>query len=53
MNMINRLKEPSTYAGLAALAVVLGFQMEDFQNWVHALAGAFGFASILMGEKSE
>lgn len=46
--LINRLKEPSTYAGLAAVAVALGIGAEDFETWAAAAAGLFGFVAIIM-----
>ena len=42
-----RLKEPSTYAGLAAVALVAGMQMDKFQMYANAAAGLFGFISML------
>lgn len=52
--LLNRLREPSTYAGLAGAAVVLGIELESFQAYANAVAGVFGFAAIFLGEsKSE
>ncbi len=48
--IINRLKEPSTYAGLAAVALAAGMSMDKFQLYANALAGLFGFISILVKE---
>ena len=48
MNLLNRLKEPSTYAGLAAVAVALGISMEDFDMWVAAIAGLAGFVAMFV-----
>lgn len=48
--IINRLKEPSTYAGLAAVALASGMNMDKFQMYANALAGLFGFISIMMKE---
>jgi hypothetical protein len=48
--LIQRLKEPSTYAGLAGLAVILGLEAEQFQWLANSVAGVFAFASILLGE---
>lgn len=48
--LIRRLKEPSTYAGLAGLALLLGITTETFDMYANAAAGLFGFAAILMGE---
>jgi len=49
--LIARLSEPSTYAGLSGLALVLGLSLEDFQSYANAIAGAFGFVAIILGEK--
>ena len=48
--IINRLKEPSTYAGLAGLAVVAGLSTDMFNEYVAAIAGVFGFIAIFLGE---
>jgi len=48
--LINRLKEPSTYAGLGGAALLLGIQMPEFNNWANAAAGIALFVSILMKE---
>ena len=48
--LINRLKEPSTYAGLAAVALVLGYSAEDFQTYANAAAGLCAFLSIILAE---
>ncbi len=48
--LISRLKEPSTYAGLAGLAVVFGISMGEFQNYANSAAGVFAFISIIVGE---
>lgn len=50
--LLLRLSEPSTYAGLAGLALALGLSTEDFQGYANAVAGVFGFVAILLGEKS-
>jgi hypothetical protein len=52
--IINRLKEPSTYAGLAALLAAFGLNVEPgiLQAVVAMATGLAGLASILLGEKS-
>jgi hypothetical protein len=52
--LINRLKEPSTYAGLAALLAAFGLHVEPgiLQAIVAMATGLAGLASILVGEKS-
>lgn len=51
--IIKRLSEPSTYAGLAGLALVFGVSVEDFEAWAAAAAGLFGFIAIILGEKTD
>ncbi len=48
--LFKRLKEPSTYAGLAGVALVFGISLEEFQNYANMVAGAFAFVSIVIGE---
>jgi len=48
--LLRRLSEPSTYAGLAGLALLLGVSAEQFQDWANAAAGLFAFVSIVLGE---
>ena len=50
--IISRLKEPSTYAGLAGLAAAVGLGAEDWQTVSMALAGMAGVVAILLREKS-
>lgn len=50
--IIDRLKEPSTYAGLAGLAAAFGLGAEDWQTVSMALAGIFGVVAIITREKS-
>ncbi len=47
-HLIARLKEPSTYAGLMGIAIVLGISTEDFTTYINVLAGVFGFISIVL-----
>jgi len=49
--LILRLSEPSTYAGLAAVAAVLGYSSEQYASYAAAAAGLFGFVAIMLGEK--
>jgi len=49
--LLKMLSEPSTYAGLGGLAVILGMDMETFNQIVLAVAGGVGFvASIIIKE---
>jgi len=47
---INRLKEPSSWAGLAGLALLAGLSMDDFNLYVQALTGVLAFLAIVMKE---
>ncbi len=49
--IIDRLAEPSTYAGLAAVAVAVGVSTEQFQIYAAAAAGLFGFIAMFVKEK--
>ena len=48
--LINRLSEPSTYAGLGGLALVLEIGTETFNGYVAAVAGVFAFFAIIVKE---
>lgn len=51
--LIARLKEPSTYAGLAGLAAAIGLSTELYQAISGALVGVFGLLAVVLKEKSE
>jgi len=48
--IVNRLKEPSTYAGLGGAAMLFGLSMDKFQMYANAAAGVALFVSIFMKE---
>jgi hypothetical protein len=52
--LVARMKEPSTYAGLAALMAAFGYQIEPglLQAFVTLLTAMAGLASFLVSEKS-
>lgn len=51
--LISRLKEPSTYAGLAGVSLLaLGVGPEEFKMYSGAAAGVFAFVAIVLGENS-
>jgi hypothetical protein len=52
--LVSRMKEPSTYAGLAALLAAFGLNIDAgiLQAVVAILTGLAGLASVLIGEKS-
>ncbi len=47
-NLITRLKEPSTYAGLAAAAVAFGISMDEFTIWANAVAAVCALLAIFV-----
>ncbi len=49
--IIERLKEPSTYAGFASLAAALGISGELYTTASAALVGVFGFVALILREK--
>lgn len=49
--IITRLKEPSTYAGLAGLALAIGLSTEEWSAVSTFLAGAASLVAVLLGEK--
>jgi hypothetical protein len=53
--IINRLREPSTYAGLAAIIAAFGLSVpsELFQAVSAAAMGVAGLLAVLLGERSE
>lgn len=49
--LLPRLKEPSTYAGLAGIAIVLtGWTPEQFDALAQAAAAVFAAVSVFMAE---
>jgi hypothetical protein len=52
--LVARLKEPSTFAGLAALLAAFGVQVEPgiLQAVIAVLTGIAGLASVFLGEKT-
>ena len=48
--VIDRLKEPSTYAGLMGIALIAGVSMEQFEVWASAAAGVFAFVALILKE---
>jgi hypothetical protein len=48
--ILKRLSEPSTYAGLAGLAIIVGLNNDEIKLLGETLAGIFSFLAILMGE---
>lgn len=55
MNIVNfaleRLKEPSTYAGLSGIALALGVSGELYNAAAGAIAGVAGLISVILAER--
>jgi len=49
--LVNRLKEPSTYAGFSGIALALGLSSEEWSTVYTALAGLAGVVAMLLAEK--
>ncbi len=49
--ILNRLREPSTYAGLAGLALALGISSEAWATISTAVAGIAGVIAMLLHDK--
>lgn len=49
--VLNRLKEPSTYAGLSGLALALGVSGELYSAASAAIAGVAGLIAVLLSDK--
>ena len=48
---LKKLREPSTMAGLSALAMLWGVPPGTMELWNQAVVGVTGIAAILLGEK--
>ena len=51
--VLSRAKEPSTWAGLAGLAVIFGLSAEQWATISHALAAVAAAVSMFIGEKAQ
>ena len=49
--LIDRLSEPSTWAGLSGIALVFGVSAEDFEAYAASAAGLCGFIAVCLGER--
>ncbi len=49
--ILNRLAEPSTYAGLAGLALALGITSADWATISAAVAGIAGVIAMLLHDQ--
>lgn len=50
--LVNRLKEPSTYAGFSGIALALGLSGEEWSTVYTAAAGLAGLAAMFLSEAS-
>ena len=49
-NLLDRLKEPSSWAGAAPLLIALGFTVDQFTMWFNAAAGVVATVAVIAGE---
>lgn len=52
MNIVNRLKEPSTWAGISALGLIFGLPMGTIEAVGQIIGGVAALVAILVPEKS-
>jgi hypothetical protein len=48
--ILDRLSQPSTYAGFSGLALTLGYTSPQIAAWTNAAATAFSLVAVLLGE---
>lgn len=48
--LVDRLKEPSTWAGLAGIAMLMGLSTDQFNLYVQAVTGVLTFMAIILKE---
>lgn len=48
--LVNRLKEPSTYAGFAGVALAFGLSAEEWSTIYTAIAGVAGVVAMFLIE---
>ena len=53
MKTAQRLKEPSTWAGLAGLAVLFGASVEEASAVAHAVGAVAGLVAVFMPERAQ
>lgn len=51
--VLDRLREPSTYAGLAGIAAALGVAQPLYQAISAVIMAVAGLAAILLGEQAQ
>ena len=52
IQIIERLKEPSSYAALSGLALVAGVSAEEYQIFANLAAAAFAVVAFFLKEKA-
>jgi hypothetical protein len=52
-NFLARLREPSTWAGLAALSTIFGVPQNKIEAVSAAVTALFGMAAVFMPERKE
>ena len=50
-NLLDRLKEPSTYAGLSGLMIAVGLSQEQWTMISTVLAGVAGIIAMVLKDK--
>ncbi len=50
-NILDRLKEPSTYAGLSGLMIAVGLSAEQWSMVSTVLAGLAGLVAMILKDK--
>lgn len=48
--LLDRFKEPSSYAGLMGVALLVGQTSEEFEIYANVVAGVCAFAALVMKE---
>lgn len=51
--IVDRLKEPSTYAGLAGIALALGMTAESYTALSNIAVALFGAVAVILAEKGK
>ncbi len=51
-NLLDRLKEPSTYAGLSGLMIAIGLSQDQWSIISTALAGVAGVLAMVLKDRN-
>ena len=52
LSILDRLKEPSTWAGIAGLAMVAGLSMETYELYATAITGVAALLAVILKEQT-